>query len=75
MARILIIDDDEDLRCFLQAELKEHGYVVQGLERAEQGPEVLRAPPSTSSCWTTRCRACPALIFWRRSRNAASTCR
>ncbi len=45
MARILLIDDDGDLRCFLQAELEEHGHAVQDLERAEQGPEVLSGAP------------------------------
>ena len=41
MARILLIDDDEDLRCFLKAELEGRGHAVRDLDRAEQGPEVL----------------------------------
>ena len=45
MARILLIDDDEDLRCFLQGELEGRGHAVQVLERAEQGPEVLSGAP------------------------------
>ena len=45
MARILLIDDDADLRCFLQAELDERGHAVQCLERAEQGPAVLSGAP------------------------------
>ncbi len=45
MARILLIDDDEDLRCFLQAELEGRGHAVQNLERAEQGPKVLSGAP------------------------------
>jgi DNA-binding NtrC family response regulator len=41
MARILLIDDDEDLTHYLQPALEEHGYQVQCLERAERGPDVL----------------------------------
>ena len=45
MARILLIDDDEDLRCFLKAELEGRGHAVRDLDRAEQGPEVLSGAP------------------------------
>jgi two-component system response regulator AtoC len=45
MARILLIDDDEDLRCFLKEELEGRGHVVRDLERAVQGPEVLSGAP------------------------------
>jgi DNA-binding NtrC family response regulator len=41
MALILLIDDDADLRHFLQEELQARGHAVQGLDRAEQGPDVL----------------------------------
>ena len=41
MAVILLIDDDADLRCFLQGELEARGHAVRCLERAEEGPEVL----------------------------------
>jgi DNA-binding NtrC family response regulator len=41
MARILLIDDDEDLTHYLQPALEEHGYQVHCLERAERGPEML----------------------------------
>jgi two-component system, NtrC family, nitrogen regulation response regulator GlnG len=45
MARILLIDDDEDLRCFLKEELEGQRHVVQDMERAEQGLEVLKGAP------------------------------
>ena len=41
MAKILLIDDDPDLRQFLQDALEERGHTVACLERAEGGPDVL----------------------------------
>jgi DNA-binding NtrC family response regulator len=41
MARILLIDDDPDLREFLREELAARGHGVDCLDRAERGPEVL----------------------------------
>ncbi|HVS38487.1 MAG TPA: sigma-54 dependent transcriptional regulator [Gemmataceae bacterium] len=41
MARILLIDDDEELRCFVQEELQARGHTVETLAQAEQGPEIL----------------------------------
>ena len=45
MAVMLLIDDDADLRDFLQGELEGQGHAVHCLERAEQGPEVLSGAP------------------------------
>lgn len=45
IALILLIDDDADLRHFLQAELEAQGHAVQCLDRAEQGPDVLTSAP------------------------------
>ncbi len=45
MALILLIDDDADLRHFLQAELEGQGHAVQCLDRAEQGPDLLSRMP------------------------------
>ena len=45
VALILLIDDDADLRSFLQGELEGQGHAVQCLERAEQGPGVLGGAP------------------------------
>ncbi len=41
MARILLIDDDPDLRRFLQDALAQRGHHVSCLERAEGGVDVL----------------------------------
>src|SRR5262245_11703244 len=41
MARILLIDDSEDFCNLLQIGLEERGHVVEWLERAEGGPDVL----------------------------------
>jgi DNA-binding NtrC family response regulator len=45
VALILLIDDDADLRHFLQAELEAQGHAVQGMDRAEHGPDVLSRAP------------------------------
>ena len=45
MARILLIDDDADLTDFLRSALEENGHLVQCLESAEQGPEILSDSP------------------------------
>ncbi len=45
MARILLIDDDADLRHFLHAELEAHGHVVECLDRGESGPDLLARSP------------------------------
>lgn len=45
MASLLLIDDDEDTRDFLQNALKERGHAVHCLERAEEGPQVLLREP------------------------------
>jgi DNA-binding NtrC family response regulator len=45
MALILLIDDDADLRHFLQVELESRGHAVQCLEQAAQGPDLLRRAP------------------------------
>jgi DNA-binding NtrC family response regulator len=45
VARILLIDDDADLRHFLQSELEGQGHAVRCLEQAEHGPEVLSEAP------------------------------
>jgi two-component system NtrC family response regulator/two-component system nitrogen regulation response regulator GlnG len=45
VALILLIDDDDDLRDYLQAELEGQGHAVQGLARAENGPDVLSRAP------------------------------
>jgi DNA-binding NtrC family response regulator len=41
VARILLIDDDAELRHFLRGELEADGHAVHCLERAEHGPELL----------------------------------
>jgi DNA-binding NtrC family response regulator len=41
VARILLIDDDDDLSHFLHDALEERGHRVECLERAEQGPGLL----------------------------------
>src|SRR5262249_54580643 len=41
MVKILLIDDDADLRQFLRRELEADGCQVQCLERAEEGPDLL----------------------------------
>ncbi|HYV34449.1 MAG TPA: response regulator [Gemmataceae bacterium] len=41
MANILLIDDDADLRQFLQDALRQRGHHVEGLERADRGVDVL----------------------------------
>jgi excisionase family DNA binding protein len=43
MAKILLIDDDADLRRFLQGALEQRGHQVWCLERAEVGVDVLAA--------------------------------
>jgi DNA-binding NtrC family response regulator len=45
MARILLIDDDVDLSHFVREELEAQGHLVQCLERAERGPQVLAEAP------------------------------
>jgi DNA-binding NtrC family response regulator len=45
VARILLIDDDTDLTCFLREELEARGHVVSCLERAEEGPDQLARTP------------------------------
>jgi DNA-binding NtrC family response regulator len=41
MARILLIDDDDDLVAYLQDALAVHGHDVQRLDCAERGPDIL----------------------------------
>jgi two-component system NtrC family response regulator/two-component system nitrogen regulation response regulator GlnG len=41
MARILLIDDDEDLTDFLRPALEKSGYLVTCLNRAEEGPDAV----------------------------------
>src|SRR5438552_18898206 len=41
MAKILLIDDDAELRRFLQSALEERGHAVRCLERAEGGMDLL----------------------------------
>lgn len=43
MVRILLIDDDADLRHYLRRELEAEGRAIHCLERAEQGPDLLAA--------------------------------
>jgi DNA-binding NtrC family response regulator len=45
VARILLIDDDAELRDFVREELEAQGHRVQCLERAERGPGVLAEAP------------------------------
>jgi DNA-binding NtrC family response regulator len=45
VARILLIDDDTDLTDFLRPELETSGHVVECLDRAEQGPDLLGHTP------------------------------
>jgi DNA-binding NtrC family response regulator len=45
VSRILLIDDDADLRHYLRGELEDGGHQVECLERAEQGPDVLARTP------------------------------
>ncbi len=41
MARILLIDDDEELTRYLASELTERGHAVECLDLAESGPDLL----------------------------------
>lgn len=41
MAKILLIDDDEDLPAFLRDELKAYGHSVECLDRADSAPDLL----------------------------------
>jgi DNA-binding NtrC family response regulator len=41
VANILLIDDDADLREFVESALEEHGHHVTSLESAERAPEML----------------------------------
>jgi DNA-binding NtrC family response regulator len=41
VAKLLLIDDDDDLVRFLRSELEEHGHAVECPPRAEDGPGVL----------------------------------
>jgi DNA-binding NtrC family response regulator len=45
VAKILLIDDDEDLTCFLKGALDDQGHEVQVLDRADEAPEVLAGTP------------------------------
>src|SRR5437588_9434177 len=45
VSRILLIDDDADLRHFLRSGLKDCGHQVECLERAEHAPDVLARTP------------------------------
>ena len=41
MASILLVDDDADLREFVESALEERGHQVTGLDSAERAPEIL----------------------------------
>lgn len=46
MARILVIDDNEDLRGLLQLMLKREGYEVDAAANGEEGMDIFRKKPA-----------------------------
>ncbi len=74
MAKILLIDDDAELRHFLHTELQAHGHAVDCLERAEQGPEVLTRTAFDLVLLDNKMPGMSGLEFLEALRSAAWNC-
>jgi DNA-binding response OmpR family regulator len=55
MARIVIIEDEPDLALGLRDNLEFEQHEVAHAATGEQGLELVRERPPTSSCWTSAC--------------------
>ena len=69
-ARILIVDDEPNVRLVFRTALESSGYAVSDGRGRGDGPAVARERRrSTSSCSTSRC---PASAAWRCSGGSAT---
>ena len=54
---ILVVDDEEVMRDVLETLLSAEGYRVDLSKTGEEGSTRFSSGLTTSSCWTSRCRA------------------
>ena len=59
-AKILVVDDSEEVREVLRELLSRHGYTVVTCPDGESGLVELETAPSTSPWWIWGCPASPA---------------
>ena len=54
--RLLVVEDDPDLRRQLVAALQDAGYAVDAAKDGEEGHSSATPSPMTRWCWTSACR-------------------
>ena len=70
MRRVLVVDDEENLRHMLQILLRREGYETVGAASVEAPSTSSTPAPSTWCWWTCACRAGPGWSWWTRSASA-----
>lgn len=67
MEKLLIVEDDKDLREGLEFAFRSEGYEVLGADRVEKARARLRETPVRASYWTAACLMEMDSIFARKS--------